>query len=138
MPVKSYKVGPGLLTFGAAGTLKDFTAQVTDCAIEWSEDVEDSVPTLDGGELAGEATYSATLNATVVQDVTDGGMVEWTWTEKGKLFPFTYTPNNDEDASFSGTVRVAPLNVGGKVKSKPTSDLEWTCIGEPVMSHSLV
>ena len=138
MPVKAYKVGPGTLTFGEAATPMDFTAQVTSCAVDWSEDVDDAVPTLDGGQLDGEPTYTATLSGTFVQDVSDGGLVEWTWTNKGTRQPFTYTPNTDEGASFSGVVRVQPLKAGGDVKTRPTSDFEWPCIGEPVMAHALV
>lgn len=138
MPVKSYKVGPGELTFGNAGTLIDFTAQVTECVVDWEENVEDDVPTLDGGALEGDATYSATLSGTFVQDLTaDTGVVPWSWANKGLRFPFSYTPNTDEDAAFSGVVRVRPLKAGGEVKTKPTSDFEWTCIGEPVISHGL-
>lgn len=138
MATKSYTVGPGLWTVGTSGTSQDFTAQVTELGIEWDEKVEDGVPTLDGGELAGEAAYSAKLTANVFQDLTDGGMVEWTWTNKGGLFPFTYTPNDEEGAAFSGVVRVKPLDVGGEVKKKGTSKVEWACIGEPVMAHDLV
>lgn len=137
MPVNSYKVGPGELVFGTGVTLKDFTAQVTECAVDWKEDVEDSVATLDGGELDGEPTYSATLSGTFVQDLADGGVVAWSWENKGQKFPFSYTPNTDADVAFTGVVRVRPLKAGGKVKTKPTSEFEWTCIGEPVMAPGL-
>jgi hypothetical protein len=138
MPVESYKVGPGELTFGAAGPdLRDFTAQVTELEVDWDEDVEDSVPTLDGGELDGEPTYTATLSGTFVQSLTATGVVAWSWENKGTKVPFSYTPNTDEDVAFTGTVRVRPLKVGGKVKTKPTSDFEWACIGEPVMVAGL-
>lgn len=137
MPVTSYKVGPGELTFGSAGTLKDFTAQVTACSVEWEEDVEDSVPTLDGSELDGEPSYTATLTGTFVQDIADGGLTEWTWTNKGVKFPFSYTPNTDVGTSFTGVCRVKPLNAGGDVKTKPTVDFEWACIGEPTFVSGL-
>lgn len=137
MAVVSYKVGPGELTFGEAGSLKDFTAQVTGCEVDWEENVEDAVPTLDGGELDGEPTYTATLSGTFVQDITPTGVVQWSWDNKGVKVPFSYTPNTDEDVSFSGVVRVRPLKVGGAVKTKPTSDFEWSCIGEPVMAAGL-
>jgi hypothetical protein len=137
VPVKSYKVGPGTLTFGSAGSLKDFTAQVTGCSVEWSEDVEDDVPTLDGGSLEGEATYTATLTGTFVQDISADGVVDWSWTNKGLRFPFSYEPNSAEDAAFAGIVRVAPLNAGGDVKTRPTTDFEWACIGEPTLTHGL-
>ena len=138
MPVKAYKVGPGEFTVGTGVGLTDFTAQVTECAVEWSEDVEDDVPTLDGGQLDGEATYSATLSGTFVQDISETGVVAYTWTNKGTRQPFSYIPNNvDEDAAFTGVVRIAPLNAGGTVKTKPTSDFEWACIGEPALVHGL-
>lgn len=138
MPVKSYKVGPGELVLGTGATVKDFTAQVTSLRVEWSENVEDDVPTLDGGSLEGVASYSAVLAGTVVQDISDGGIVPWSWENKGTRVPFTYTPNDtDEDAAFAGVVRVAPLNAGGDVRTKPTADLSWACIGEPTISHGL-
>ncbi len=137
MPVKSYKVGPGTLTFGTSGTLKDFTAQVTKCAVEWSEDVADDLPTLDGGSLEGEVSHRANLTGTFVQDISADGVVDWSWTNKGQRFPFSYEPNNEEEAAFAGVVRVAPLNAGGDVRTRPTSDFTWACIGEPTLSHGL-
>lgn len=138
MPTASYRLGPGELTFGTAGTVKDFTAQVTACTVEWSEDVEDAVPTLDGGQIDAEPTYTAVLTGTFVQDLSDAGLIEWSWTNKGVKFPFSYTPNTDLGAAISGVVRVAPLNAGGDVKTKPTVDFEWACIGEPTLAHDLV
>jgi hypothetical protein len=137
VPVKAYKVGPGTLTFGSGVDLKDFTAQVTSCEVDWEEDVEDDLPTLDGGQLDGDATYSATLSGTFVQDISAGGVVDWSWENKGARVPFSYEPNSAEDAAFSGVCRVRPLKAGGEVKSKPTSDFEWACIGEPVLAHGL-
>lgn len=137
MPVTAYRVGPGELTFGSAGTLKDFTAQVTSCVVDWEENVEDAVPTLDGGELDGEPSYTATLSGTFVQDITTGGVIEWSWTNKGAKLPFSYTPNTAEDVSFTGVCRIRPLKAGGDVKTKPTSDFEFACIGEPVMAIGL-
>jgi hypothetical protein len=138
VPIKSYKVGPGLLTFGSAGTPTDATAQVTSATVSWSEDVEDDIPTLSGETLAGAANYTATLGGTFLQDITETGLVAFTWTNKGTVLPFTYTPNNDEGASINGQVRIAPLSVGGDVRSQPTSDFEWACIGEPTLDHGLV
>lgn len=137
MPVKGYKVGPGELTFGTGIGLRDFTAQVTSAAIDWSENVEDDVPTLDGGQLEGDASYTATLSGTMVQDVSETGVVDWSWTNKGARLPFSYTPNTDEDAAFTGVCRIKPLKAGGDVRTRPTADFEFACIGEPVMVHGL-
>jgi hypothetical protein len=137
MPVKSYTVKEGTLTFGASGTSMDATAQVTSCEVDWEEEVEDAVPTLSGEELEGEATYTATLSGTFVQDLTETGLIDWTWDNKGQIVPFTYVPSSAAGRSITGTVRVRPLKVGGEVKTKPTADFEWTCIGEPVLGADL-
>ena len=90
--------------------------------MEWSEDVEDDVPTLDGGQLDGEATYTAVLTGTFVQDMTETGVVAWTLgATRATACRSRYTPNNDEDVAFTGVVRIAPLNAGGDVKTKPTT-----------------
>lgn len=141
MPIKSYKVGPGVFTAGAAGTLQTFTAQVTKLEVGWSEDSEDAVPTLSGEDLEGDTTYTAELSATVFQDLTPGGMVEWSWTNKGQTFPFSYTPNSSdtdlEEATITGTLKVSPIKVGGEPKKRATSDLTWKCVGEPILTHAV-
>jgi hypothetical protein len=137
VPIKSYTMKEGTLTLGSVGTSIDATAQVTEGAVEWSEDVEDSVPTLSGEELAGEATYTATLTGTVIQDLEDGGLTDFTWINKGKIVPFEFTPAAATGRTITGSVRLSPLKVGGSVKSKPTADFTWTCIGEPVLGASL-
>lgn len=138
MPIKSYKVGPGLLRLGEVATVMEATPQVTEVGVEWSEDVEDAVPVLSGEELAGEATYTATLTGTVLQDdLVASGLVRWTWDNKGKVVPFEFVPNNALESGITGMVRISPLKVGGAVKSRPTSDFEWSCIGEPAFADSL-
>lgn len=138
MGIKSYKMEEGLLSLGSVGTSIDATAQVTEGAVEWSEDVEDAVPTLSGEELAGEATYTATLSGTVIQDLDAlAGLVDFTWANKGKVMPFEFTPATATGRTITGQVRIAPLKVGGAVKSRPTADFEWACIGEPVLGASL-
>ena len=60
---------PGTFSIGSVGTPLDLTAQVTSLTVEFSEEVEDSVPTLSGETLEGAATYPATLTGTLVQDL---------------------------------------------------------------------
>lgn len=138
MPIKSYKMDEGTLQLGSPASSIDATAQVTEGAVAWSEDVEDSVPTLSGEELAGEATYTATLSGTVIQDLDAvEGLVDFTWANKGKVIPFQFTPATAAGRTVTGNVRISPLKVGGAVKTRPTADFEWTCIGEPVLGASL-
>lgn len=137
MPIKSYKMGPGTLTIGEVGSPVDFTAQITKCVVSWKEDAEDNVPVLSGEELEGDSNWSATLSGTVIQELSDGGIIEWTWTEKGNAHPFTFTPSTSAGKAVSGTVKVGPLDLGGDAKKRPTSDFEWACVGEPTLGDDL-
>lgn len=137
MPIKSYKMGPGTLTIGATGAPVDFTSQVTKCTVKWSVDEDDAVPVLSGEELAGEETHTATLAATLIQDLTDGGLVDYTWENKGEQQAFTFVPSSALGRAISGVVKIRPIDVGGDVKKRPTSDIEWPCVGEPTLGADL-
>lgn len=137
MPIKSYKVGPGTLTLGAVGSPVDLTAQVTSCTVKWNKDQADNVPVLSGEELSGDITYTASLAATVLQDLSDDGLVDYTWTNKGDQVPFTFVPSSATGKAISGVLVVDPIDVGGDVKTRPTSDLEWACVGEPTLGADL-
>ena len=137
MAVQSFTQGPGTFSVGSVGSPLDLTAQVTNLTVEFSEEVDDSVPTLSGESLEGEATYPATLTGTLIQDLTDAGMFDYTWTNKGSIVPFTFTPSTAVGRSVTGQVRIAPLNLGGDVKKKNTTDFTWTVIGDPVLGDDL-
>lgn len=138
MPISSYVMNEGELVLGAVGSSVTATAQVTSGAVDWEENVEDPVPTLSGEELEGEATYTATLSGTVVQDdLADTGLTVWTWTNKGQIVPFQFTPAAVTEKVITGNVRIRPLKVGGDVKKKNTADFEWACIGEPTIGADL-
>lgn len=136
MTIKSYKVDEGVLTFGV-GTPMVATAQVTSAAVDFDEEVEDSIFTLSGEELDGVASYPAKLSGTFVQDITEGGLIEWSWENKGTVVAFTYVPSSAAGRSITGDVRVRPLKAGGDVRTKPTADFEWVCIGDPVLGDDL-
>ena len=138
MTIKKYAVGEGVLTVGPPETAQVMTAQIEEAHIEWSEDVPDARKVLSGEELQQKAKYTATLTGTVIQDLSDAGLVEWTWTHKGETHPFTFSPAAATGREITGDLRVGPLDVGGEVdEDAPTSDLSWACIGEPVLGASL-
>lgn len=125
MAVKSYKVGPGTLSLGAANSPIEISGQTTSAVVKWSEDAEDDVPVLSGEQLDGEVDYTATLSGTLLQDLTEGGLIDYTWENKGTWVPFSYVPNAAAARSINGEVRLTPLDVGGEAKTRPTSDFEW-------------
>lgn len=137
MPIKSYKVGPGVLTLGAVGTSLDITAQITKAVVSWSKNKEDNTPVLSGEELQGERTYTASLKATIIQDLETAGLVRYSWAHKGESVPFSYTPSTEVGASITGVLELDPLDVGGDAKTRPTSEVEWECVGEPQIGADL-
>lgn len=138
MPISTYKVDEGRLTLGAVGSLLEVSAQVTECAVDFDEDVEDAVRTLSGDQLEGDAKYPATLSGVIIQDLSDDGIVDWSWTNRGLVVPFSFSPATAEAKAVTGMVRVKPLKVGGEVGTKgPTSDLDWAIIGDPVLAADL-
>jgi hypothetical protein len=139
VPIKSFTVDEGTLTLGTGLTAFDMTAQVRTVAIDFSEDVEDDRKTLSGETLPGKATYPATLSGTVIQDLSDEGLTEYTWTNKGTVVSFVLSPNDASGRQITGSVRVGPLKVGGDVgEDGPEAEFEWGCIGDPVLGAALV
>jgi hypothetical protein len=136
-PTSSYTVGPGVLALGAVGTSVDWSAQVKGCKVTPKVNAEDNVNVLSGGQLAGERTYDWSLSATVVQDLSDDGNVEWSWEHAGEEVPFTFTPSTAMGKSVTGTLIVDPLELGGDAKTKPTSDLEFSIVGTPALGADL-
>lgn len=137
LPGTVRKLGPGVLTVGSAGSAVDFSRRVKSAKVTWSVKAEDDEPVLSGDVEAGDRTYTATLEATVFQDDgTDGGLVDFTWTQKGIQHPFTFTPYTG-GKSVTGEVIVDPLDIGGDVGKKNTSDIKWGCVGEPELVDDL-
>jgi hypothetical protein len=142
MPAVVTKLGPGSLTVGSTGTEVDFTCQVTAARVEWEVDAEDSVQVLCGDEVPGARNYSATLTATIFNDLgTTPGIVEFSWgTAKGTQQPFVFQPSTTTGVKeVHGTLIVDPISVGGdEVGQNMTSDIEWACVGEPTLAAPAV
>lgn len=131
------KLGNGLLQIGAAATAVDLAVRCSSATIKWKKDADDSEEMLSGDVEAGDVTYTAQLTAKVKQgDLSSSGLVAFTWSHKGEQLPFTYRPYSD-GAEIVGELVIDPLDVGGDVGSKPTSDIAWDCIGEPDLADDL-
>jgi hypothetical protein len=131
------KLGPGTLTVGAVGSPLDFSGRCTAVKVTWKEGKADDVEVLDGSTIAGERNFDATLEATVYQDdLVAGGLIDYSWVQKGTQVPFTFTPYAG-GRSITGQLIVDPLDVGGDVAKKNTTDLKWACVGEPELVDDL-
>lgn len=135
MPVKSFKLGPGVLTLGEAGTALSIEAQIANARVDWSENVSstDDLDLLNGETLAGDenATYRATLAGNLVQDITTGGVVEWSWLNKGTEQAVRFVPSTAEGREVVGVIVPVPLTLGGDVKTRNRSDFTWRFVGDP-------
>jgi hypothetical protein len=130
-------MGPGAFSIGEIGTPLDLTAQVRSLRVVPSVDTEDPLPTLSGESLSGARTYTWAISGTVIQDLTEDGMFDYTWTNKGSEVPFTFTPSTAAGRTVTGTVIVDPLELGGDVGAKNTTDFEWTLVGDPILGDDL-
>jgi hypothetical protein len=138
LPGTVKKLGPGTLTIGAVGTALDVSARCLKAALTWKVDQDDDTVVLSGETIAGDRHYTATLEATLQQgDLTAGDAIDYTWAHKGQQVPFTYTPYTG-GRSINGQLVIDPLDVGGDVNSKNTTDLKWGCVGEPTLVDNLV
>ena len=127
-------LGPGSLVFGVTGTELDMSCQVAECAVEFDKDTEDSETMLCGDVIAGERTYSSVLRLVVKQDYETNGVIDWTWRNAGAQVPFEFIPRLSSVATVTGQVIVDPINIGGTVKSRNSSEAEWDIVGMPAFT----
>lgn len=127
---KSQKLGPGVLKLGETGTEIDISCQVTSVKITWSSDSEDDIPVLCGGFMPGDETYNATLEATLVQDLSEDGVIDFTWKHRGEVMKLEFTPTTG-NAKVTGSVKINPMELGGDVRKTNTSDVEFPFMGDP-------
>lgn len=134
MALESYVVGPGTLSLGEVGDEIAIDCQLTSALVQWDVDAEDDVPLLCGDTAPGDEIFTATLSGNLFQDLSTGGIVEWSWTNKGTSQPVVFIPSTAEGKKVTGTIKVRPIDIGGDAKAKARSDFEWPFVGEPVLA----
>lgn len=130
MTIKSTILGPGSLKLGETGSQREFAAQLTKCAIKTNTDTQDDVDTLSGETLEGEETYTYDITGTLLQDFELDSLEDYCFTNRGLKLPFEFTPNNTAARLFTGILKVRPLDRGGDVKKRNTSDFVFRIIGD--------
>lgn len=133
MTVLTEKLGPGVLTLGT-GPLA-VQQQLTSCTLVATENVttEDAIKVVSLEEIPEETTetYTWVLQGEYLQSLVTGGVVAWSWSHKGEEEAFSYAPN-DGGATFTGTLKPVPLQVGGtEVGKRMTSPFTWRLVGDP-------
>ena len=136
MAVKYTKFGPGTLVIGAVGSPTDISCQIIQAKIEWDKDEDDDVTTLCGDVVPGAVTYSATMSGELFQDVDDpAGIMFTSWTNKGEVYPFVFTPNTAQGTHADGNLILDPVPFGSdEPKANMTADFSWKIVGEPTLT----
>jgi hypothetical protein len=146
MAIKTVHLGPGTLTLGS-GPLA-VQGQITNCRVQAAEQVASGnrTPVLSGEELEASEriTFNWTLVGTLLQDWDAGGVVDWSWTNKGTEQPFVFVPSTAEARSVTGICKPVPITIGGAVTGTAANpgdpadaDFSWRCKGgddEPVFA----
>jgi hypothetical protein len=131
------KLGPGSLSVGSAGSTVDLAVRCRAVRVVPSVDQEDDVPLLSGATSAGDRTYTYALEATLEQDdLVAGSVTAFTWDNAGSQLPFSFTPYAG-GLSITGDVIVDPMDIGGDVGKKNTSDIAWGIVGAPELVDDL-
>lgn len=137
MPIKSFRMGPGTLKFGAAG-VDDFSCQILSARVTPTANVKtlDAVTALCGETLDSEETvsYTWTLDVKFQQDLAADGIVDYTWSEAGNVKAFELIPNTVGARKITGNVRIDPIAAGGDVDTRPDSDASWKCTTTPALA----
>ena len=131
MAIPAHTLGPGSLLLGDAPG-SEFSVACTAVTLEPSVDTDDDLVVLSGDTLPGEDTFTWSLNATLLQSYSVGGLTDWLFDHRGEVVPFTFTPRTSHGRAWTGEVKVRPMSVGGDVKTRNTSDVEFPLVGEPV------
>lgn len=110
-----------------------FAKQLTSVTLTPSVDTEgDSVETLSGAKQEPDEVTSWVLELGAIQDFDDpAGFVEYARANRGQLVSFSWLPNSAGAPTYSGTVRVRAVAIGGTVAQRNNTEANWPVIGEP-------
>jgi hypothetical protein len=116
-------------TSGTGGT--DFACQVTNCRITPSSDDDgDAQETLSGDVIAAGKKVSYVLAGTAIQDFdSPDGFQSYCHENATQTVEFSWNPSATSP-TYSGTCVIVPVEIGGDVNSRLTTDFEFDINGD--------
>ena len=137
MTVHAHAVGPGTLTIGNDAALTNFSSQCRAAKLVPSVDKGEPIDVLSGEQAPGDRTETHALQVTLQQDFgVDDSTTEWLWEHRGEVHDFVYVPNAQLGRRITGQLTVEPVEIGGDVKTKPTSEVTFDLVGDPVFDNA--
>ena len=138
MAVTAHKLGPGVLSLGETGTLREFSSQVTNARWTPSVDQEDPIPVLSGDQIVDDPDITSVIAGTVPPGLRQRVPREVVLgSAAGEVLAFEFKPRNDSELTISGECQVLPVEVGGDVKTRNTTDFEFPVVGEPTFADTV-
>lgn len=125
MPVSSHKLGPGNLSFGAAGSLKEFGVALTKAELTPEADDGETITVLSGDELIEEGEETWTLSGSVYQAYDATSLILWCNQNSGETMPFTFRPAAGQALKATGNVLIRSIKMGGDVKARNQSEFTF-------------
>lgn len=135
MPPIESKLRNGTLTIDAVS----FATQASNVRLApKTGDVGDPLEVLSGDILEPSDKTDWTLIIEALQDFDDpAGFVNFTLTNAGQVVPYTWKPNNVAGSvTYSGTVKVRPVEIGGDVNDRLSTSAEWPCQETPTAAYA--
>jgi|SRR5690349_6180002 len=131
--IEDSRLSGGVLTVDA----QEFAKQMTSVQLTPSTDTDgDPVETLSGAKIEADEVTSWELELGAIQDFVDpAGFVEFARANAGQLVSFSWQPNST-GPTYTGTVRVRAVAIGGEVKSRLNTDGKWPVIGDPNVTYT--
>lgn len=133
--IEDSRLSGGTLTLDA----QPFAKQMTSVQLSPSTDTDgEPIETLSGAKIEADEVTSWELNLGAVQDFEDpAGFVEFCRANAGEIVAFTWRPNVAVGTpSYTGTVRVRAVEIGGDVKSRLSTSATLPVIGAPTVDYT--
>ncbi|NHB85210.1 hypothetical protein G7085_12830 [Tessaracoccus sp. HDW20] len=125
MTISSHKLGPGQLSIGAIGSLKEFGVALTKGQLTPEADDGETITVLSGEELIEEGEETWTLEGSVFQSYDADSLILWCNENSGQTLPFTFKPATAQALEAAGKVLVRSIAIGGDVKARNQSDFKF-------------
>jgi len=127
MTIIDSRVRDGVLTLDGVS----YATQATNVRITPSHEEQGArLEVLDGSEIMPALRRRNTLALEAIQDFDDAeGLIAFSWTTDTTEQPFSWTPGPSAP-TYSGSVQVLAIEVGGQVGERLTTTAEWEVVGD--------
>lgn len=132
--IEDSRLKGGTLTLDA----QPFGKQMTSVQLEPTVRTEgEAIETLTGDTLSPEEVTDWVLNLGAIQDFIDpAGFIAFANANAGDEVAFSWKPNASEDSpTYTGTVKVRPVAVGGDVNARLSNSTAWAVTGQPTTTY---